>query len=622
VSSAPRRSPPPGPPPGPRTEWLLGLATFALAAWSAPQGLHWLDSGEFVAAARLLAVAHPPGQPLHSLLAHAAQLLPVGPAALRASWASAAALGLAWAFALRSLRRLAGPLLPEQPGLTAWGGLALGLAAAWAAPSLLQGVRAEVYALHAALVLAALDQLLQQTAPARLRAALLLGFGLANHHYLVFLALPAMALLAWPAPRAEAKSPSWRRIGLGSWLPLNLAAGALGLLTYAYLPLRAASRAPFAWGDPRSPERFWWVLTAKVFQKSLRAQPGATLQNLAEAGLMLMEPLHPVGFVAAGVGLFLLGRRQPRVALALAALALGTLLSQSLMSPDPHNPDLQGYFLPALAVIYLGAGYCGVWLWAAARGSLAPAARAGFAAVLALPLVLLPLRSLQGAQEPLRLRGLRSPDMLAHTLLDRLPPHALALTSDFSTVFLLWGERACELARPDLELVHRPFLPFPGWVARRTRSAPELRPLLQHLSVTGSGLWDAPPPPRPTWVEPYHDLDPASARELWPDGLLHHWRPAAQPAPDRPQAEFWSQLYATLPAGDLDDPQTRRYLFWQHSLQGLQQRRRGAPRSARDEWERALALAPGSPEILQFLADLDQAPAQAPAAHPSDLRFP
>ncbi|MDY0062410.1 MAG: DUF2723 domain-containing protein [Myxococcota bacterium] len=585
---------------------LVGLLVFTVAAWSTPQGLHWLDTGEFTAAGAWLGVAHPPGQPLHALLTRLGQLVPVGSLATRSSWTSAAALALLWAAAARLVQRLLQAEFALPPRWLLLVGAPVLLGAGLAASSLLQGVRAEVYALHGLLIFGILHLLAPAppTPRRRLLALLLLGLALANHHFLVLLALPGLGVVGWGtmlrAGGGPPDSPArrWRELVLS---PLALAAGGL---TYLYLPLRALSTAPFAWGDPWTLDRCWWVVSARVFQKAIRATPSELLTNLGDVLLLGMEPLHPVGFAAALVGGGLLLRRHRRLGLGLGLLLAGTLLSQSLMSIDPANPDLHGYFLVATATIAVLAAYCAAWLVSALRATVPDGAgrRVPFV-LLGLLLLLLPVRSLEHAAEPRGFAALGGADLVARTLLERLPPHAVTLTGDFATIFLLWGTEAVEARRPDVTLIHRNFLPFPGWVERETRLHPELGPLLRELRQPrrpedGPALSSA----RPLRIEPYHNLEQGIARQLQPDGLLHRLTGAA-PAAAAPDAQerFWERLYAGLGPADRADPQTRRYLFWQHVLQGQQARLQGAGERARDEFQRALELAPGNPDVLEFV---------------------
>lgn len=600
----------------------VGLITFAIAAWSAAPGVHWLDTGELTAAGLWLGVPHPPGHPLYVLLARLAALLPAGAGPVRISWASAAALGLAWAAVCWTARRLLVAHLGLRPALAGWLAALPALGGSLAAASLLQGVRAEVYALHAALVLWALGLLLagRPELRTRLAAVLLASLALANHHYLVLLTLPGLALAWWGAwrsgrssvvQRGGQRATSDRPPLLGRELPLTLLVGLAGLLPYLFLPLRAASATPLAWGDPRTPGRFFWVISASVFQKAVRAGPAELLHNLAESWLMLMEPLHPVGFAAALVGVGLLARRNLAAAGALVLVAGGTALSQSLFGIDPFNPDLHGYFLAAVGVLAVAASYCAGWL-AAATGEVrvrgervrAHATRAIQAVLLAL-LACLPLRSLARAGEPLAFARLAAPEAVARATLAALLPHAVAVTADFSTVFLLWGARAAERSRPDVTIVHRNYLPFPGWVEREARFHPELEPLMRLLQQPGAVFPPGGPPlARPLYIEPYHNLEPAIADGLRPaGGLLHRWAPG-EPLPLAAPPAFWDRLDAALTPRDLADPQTRRYLFWQHVLQGQQYAGLGAAEAALQEYRRALELAPGSPEVLELVREI------------------
>ncbi|MBM4321278.1 MAG: tetratricopeptide repeat protein, partial [Deltaproteobacteria bacterium] len=349
-----------------------------------------------------------------------------------------------------------------------------------------------------------------------------------------------------------------------------------------------------------------------------------------QAWLLLMEPLHPLGFVAAVVGVGLLARRRLAAAAALLLVATGTALSQSLVSSDdidPFNPDLHGYFLAAQAVLAITVACCAGWLARAVSAvqerTAALSARAvRLVQVLLLALLAcLPLRSLCLAGEPLAFARLRAPEIVARAILDPLPPHAVAVTSDFSTVFLLWSAQAAGEARPDVAVVHRNYLPFPGWVEREARFQPDLLPLLRLLRHPDAAFDPALGPPlrRPLYVEPYHNLGAAIAAGLRPAGLLHRWEPGGA-RPGEAQPRFWQEIYHRLGPADLADPQTRRYLFWQHVLQGQQYRASGAPAAALQELERALALAPESPEVLAMAGELRGREPSPPADPSRQLR--
>ncbi len=600
---------------------VVGLVVLTVAIWSAPAGLHWLDSGELVAAARWQGVAHPPGHPAYASATLPFLLLPVANVAVRASWASATWLALGWAVVAWLLLGLGRSLAPGvgESVRGAWVSVALPvLAGALGTGSLLQGARPEVYALHGALVVVALALLLVHGPDprARVAAAFVVGLGLANHHYLVILAGPSL-VLSWSIGVRSSRSPR----GWAGELLRSAGALVLGLATYAYLPLRAASTAPLAWGDPETPGRFWWVVSAKLFQKAIKAGPGEFVQNLGEATLMLMEPIHPVGFAAAMAGAYLLVRRgRWWVAVGLWLFWLGTAASQSLISLDYFNPDLRGYFLPAVMAEVVLLGVTGVWLWRVGRDMPRPWL---FRGLIALLLGVMPLRSASMAQEPLAFPKVHAADVVARAALAQAPPHGVLVSSDFSTVALLWGARAVTGARPDVSLVHRNYLSFPGWIQRRVRLEPGLGPLLRAMGP-GGDLVPSPLPGRPLWAEPYHNLPRAQAALLDPrEGLFH---PVVRGGGPRPfvATGFWRGLYDELGAWDLRDPQTRRYLFWQHVLQGSQYHAQGLDDPALAQLDMALGLAPGSPEVLGMIRAIEagRGSAHLQGASPDDHRDP
>ena len=152
------------------------------------------DSGELIAAADSLGVAHPPGYPIYTLLGRVALLLPIGEAAWRMNVLSAVLGAIACALAARLVQRWTDSAIAAV-------GSGLGLAAAydvWVVSTV-----AEVYTLHLFLI-ASLLLLADRMHDARetrdlrrllLMAAFVLGLGL-SHRPTIVLALPAAAALA------------------------------------------------------------------------------------------------------------------------------------------------------------------------------------------------------------------------------------------------------------------------------------------------------------------------------------------------------------------------------------------------------------------------------------------
>lgn len=219
--------------------WLLAVAT-ALACGavyvrtlhpSIPGG----DAGELVAVAARLEVAHPPGYPLYTLLAHLATRVPFGSVAWRVNLFSAVA-GAAAAGVLAATVRLAS-------GSAVAGVVAAGLFAfspvVWA-----YAVGAEVFPLND--LLAALLFLAAWRRSA-VGVALVAGLGAAHHHTLAAYVVPVAAWLAWQEGRALLAP---RRV-----LACATAFGG-GLACCLYLPFAARAATTLSWGDPTSAHGF------------------------------------------------------------------------------------------------------------------------------------------------------------------------------------------------------------------------------------------------------------------------------------------------------------------------------------------------------------------------------
>ncbi len=236
----------------PDARWTRGAIVVALAAGLVPLGVYLAtlsptvnggDSGEFVAVAYLGGVAHPPGYPLHALLARPFTWLPLGSVAWRVNLLSALCdAGAAWLL-FRSLTLLTADL---AAGLLAAGAFAF-------APIIWPyAITAEVFALNnlfAAGLLywsaRALREDAQGGAPLRTLclAAFWVSLGLSNHHTLVLFAIPFGLLVL---------ALAGRRLVMPRVLGALAASTALGFLPYLYLPLAAARPAAVTWGDTAS----------------------------------------------------------------------------------------------------------------------------------------------------------------------------------------------------------------------------------------------------------------------------------------------------------------------------------------------------------------------------------
>ncbi len=503
------------------------LTSFGYACLLCPS-LYWLDSGELAAGSFELGIVHAPGHPLAALLGKLCCFLPLGDIALRVGLgqvfcgAGAAAL-VAW-LGVRIARRFV-----DEPSSQLLG-VAAGLAYAGSYAAAFQAIRPEVYALSALLSLATILLAWRATEEDDPRllglAGLCFGLGLSNHHYLVLLgAAPAALVLV-----------ARRRPALGRGLVLGAIGTAVGLLPYAYLPLRAAHDPIIDWGHPDSASRFYWTVSAQSFQKAAGAHGGNDLPLLMGA---MFDQLTPVVLLLSLGGLYLLTRRHPRLGVALSLAALCPLVARLLVSFDAGNPDAYGYLSTGVAALALGA----VPILAA----LLAAAPARARLVVACLLAILPVVRGVLSSPALSLRDFDETARIYVPMIDKAPPGAVVVSSYFQTGFSLDYLRVVEGLRPDLSYVHRHALSQPGARDVLLRRDPTLTGLLGAEDLQIDGVLTSS---RPLLVE--YDLD--------------------LPAQLVPR----STVIALGAVGDGAELQTRRFGAWQSYLRLHQLCRLGA----------------------------------------------
>jgi len=496
----------------------LGAAALALyAATLAPTVLPG-DGGEFQFVPYLLGVAHPTGYPLYCLLGGAwSRLLPLGDVAYRMNLFSAvcaaAAVALLYPTALELLHR-AGPELP-RPARRLLAALASATLAA--TPTLWsQAVMAEVYGLHI-LILVLLLYLLLAWSHRRggrksrllLLAALCFGLGLA-HHSTTVLWLPAAVAFLWLETRsAGAPSPARGTRPILFALSL-LAALALPLLLYLYIPLRAP-HTPYL--HQRLADGQQLVLYENALPNLVDFVTGGPFggsvdfgvdlgQRLAMAGGFLRDEVGWVGVALAALGLLRLLWDRRWSLLALTGLAYLAVVAFDLVYTIG---DIYVLFIPSYLVIVLwisgGVGTLAGLVQrvrsngfsrfggrgkatkvAATNQSRSPLRqRAGLWVTLAVvPFFLLPLWSITTYYAAVD----RSDDTGAHdgwlTLLSApIPDDAVLVTNDRNDIMPMWYFQYVESLRPDLL----------GLFPLITPEYPTLGPVLDLALGTGRPLY-------------------------------------------------------------------------------------------------------------------------------------
>ena len=338
----------------------LGGAALLLYSRTLAPGLtsQSVDSNELITKSAEGTLAHQPGAPVYTWLAHGFTWLPFGEVATRVNWMSALAAALAvGVLYLLLVRHGTGTRLPALAGAVLFG----------LAPTFWsQAVIAELYTPNLAILSLALLALLEwaaarSAAPARRgRAWLVLAvalFGLSlGIHPSNGLYLPAcglFALLGWPVRRTGATAPA-RAAGRRFDLPGGVLAGAVGLVTvvvpYAWV-YAALPQVPPGQGLPAAAPG--WPLfsqaTLGAFSDLRFAYSAAELPDRFALFLHLLDlNLGPLGLALAALGTVVLVARRGR----LAALLLPLALANILFFVDYKVPDIDVFFIPAFWVAF------------------------------------------------------------------------------------------------------------------------------------------------------------------------------------------------------------------------------------------------------------------------------
>jgi hypothetical protein len=554
-----------------------GAVLLLYALTLAPTTAMW-DTSEYLAAARVLGIPHPPGNPLFVLVAHAFALLPLpleyaARVNLLAATTSAASAALWFLVTHRALR---GWDLTRGPRV------AIAAAATWLGATAFtvwnqSVVNEKVYTL-AMLGVAAVAWLALRwhDAPAGSRRAdallvliaYLCGLGYANHPA-GFLPLPAVGLFV--LLRRPATLLRWRML-VAAALMLGV-----GLTPFAFQPIRAAHDPPINVGRPTActdGPQLACTLTGETWDRLLanvrREQYGGhrVAERQAPLGAQLgmwwlyfrwqwlrdvagampgAQALLALLFLGLGLGGAVVHARRDRGSFAFVAPLVFTLTPALVVYLNfkygwSQAPELQGtvprevrdrdyFYLWSFATwaIWAGLGLGAAWQAAArlasGRGGL-PASRGWW---LASPVLLLALVPFVGNLGAAPRRGETFTREWAHDLLQSVEPYAILVTNGDNDSFPLWYAQHVEGIRRDVTLAVVPYLGTDWFVRQllRERVAP----------YDGSGLpayaalAGAPPTAAPmTLTAAEADAIPQVVQLPGPQRFAHHGIDATIPA--------------------------------------------------------------------------------------------
>ena len=233
------------------------------------RSVYFGDSGEFIAVAKTLGIAHPPGYPLYTMLAHLFTYLPFGNLAFRVNLFSAVT---------SSLTAVVVYLICLKLTKNRIAAISASLFLAFSYLFWLYSLVAEVFSLNnlfVALIILIAIHILEKPQNLKLFYLLSFVFGLAltNHHTIILLAPALLFLLLATNPKLLTQP---------KFILLSSLFLFLGLLPYLYLPVRAMQNPPLNWGDPDTLGRFFdQILRREYGTFSLSAEVGKNPYSLA-----------------------------------------------------------------------------------------------------------------------------------------------------------------------------------------------------------------------------------------------------------------------------------------------------------------------------------------------------
>ena len=600
---------------------IVQLATLAAAAipltlsiFTATSEPYWLDSPEFTAAVQILGLPHPPGHPLYVMLTKPFTLLPFGTIGLRVSLASAVYGAVAsWLLFKSAFLVLSHTTDTVPKWMNAVIALSCTLLASTTHAWWFQTVRQEVYTLQILIVMAVLYPVLKfcfvyksdkNANRLLIFAAFLFGLGLTNHHFIMLVTLPAALPALVMVARRGTKSP------IPEYGKMVLAA-ALGLLPYLFLYLRALSDVPVALGSAHSLEEFLWVVSAKVYQKSLHQENALYLQdNAKEAIFSLMTELGPVLLVVSLGGAYLLLRRKStRLAgITLLLLQVITLFMRSLMGIDPFNPDFYGYILGTVAATAILVGVAAsiiihVLLRSTSRRLLV-------ALPVSLLCLLFPLYKAKAAFPGVNLRNFTATRIVYDAALGDVPKGTLAISSYYKLFFVLHSMRYIDGSRPDVHVVNPQLFGYPGYLAAVTHEVPDLKSLAWSIFVKGEITEKAISDlamKYPLRIEPSPWSEPLAMNHLFPTGLLYTALPEPTSTTDviemaSEHERRWRTVYQLIDT-QWQEHETWRFLSWCHYLDAIYFAQMGALDAA----QQSIAFSRNIGSSTKELNDLEDA---------------
>lgn len=337
----------------------LGLAAFALYLSSLPPSFAFWDTGELQTVSAILGIAHPPACPAFVLLGWTfVHLIPFGEAAWRVNVMCALATSIVVALLYATARRF--EISPVVAGLVTVGFATSGIVWKYA-------TRAEVQDLALLARIAALSWAFAYARSGKTRdlffTALALGLA-GSTHGIALLMVPALVLVVAQRRTALSARPIF----------IALAGLALGLMPYAYLPIRSAwlyahhvdptlalglpaGAAPFwDYDHPANATNLWRVIRGADFDVRSGFAGFLDLARYPQYAAALVLRLGAAYGIAGallaaiGAGMLIFSRANDRIALVAIALLVVPYTESYSELQDPDRYYLIALWCGAIAI--------------------------------------------------------------------------------------------------------------------------------------------------------------------------------------------------------------------------------------------------------------------------------
>ena len=449
------------------TPILLGCGLDVVYLKTMAPGLTWAnhgsDGGDLVTAAATIGVAHPTGYPVYLLIAQAFQLIPAGSLAYRTNLMSGLAMASAAVLVYGGVTRFLSRTTKRSSRL---GGLAAACAFGLAPLVWSQAVITEVYAVQAFFIALILFLCTGPVSPRRDRfCGLMVGLALGTHLTTVWLVPVILLANGLRKPWPKSFRFSWRDFHLdGASLLRQLGFLLIGSWIYLILPLRASRHPLVNWGDPVTPQRFWWLVSGQLYQTDLSLATSTLWERLQAWAVLFREQFGLIGLFLGLIGLIVFFAPTR-----LHLITLSIVIGFSAFAIMYDTSDSFVYLIPVVLsfAVWIGLGTDGL-IKAASRTLPRWSGGIGW-------LILLYLLGLSFYHWPqVDASSDQRAERFGVAIMNTAPPHAILFADGDRAVFTLWYFHYALHQRPDVVVIADNLLPFDWYRESLQRTYPDL----------------------------------------------------------------------------------------------------------------------------------------------------